>query len=181
MYQGVFPNGGHVPMSIRWIMAEASLMAGKYPIANRYQRTGTFPRKMRLSNVSAASEFPLRTLIKSATSAGAKVPTYSKTVPSTHLGRGQSSTFHECGNGIAAPRHSKGDDEEPEQSLVSRVRDVLAGERVGEPRAASAECAAHFTALIDSTWIVLVLVSSVPVTLTFCAANCSGVRWSLSA
>ena len=40
--------------------------------------------------------------------------------------------------------------------------------------------AAHFAAVIESTWIVLVLLSSVPMTLTFCAANFSGVRWSLS-
>src|SRR5258707_389259 len=40
---------------------------------------------------------------------------------------------------------------------------------------------AHFAAVIDSTRIVLVPASSVPITLTFCAANLSGVCWSLSA
>jgi hypothetical protein len=47
-------------------------------------------------------------------------------------------------------------------------------------RAAPAKHAAYFAAVIESTWIVLVLVSSVPTTLTFRAANCSGVCWSLS-
>ena len=47
-------------------------------------------------------------------------------------------------------------------------------------RAAPAEYATHFAAVIESTWIVLVLASSVPMTLTFRAANFSGVRWSLS-
>jgi hypothetical protein len=36
-------------------------------------------------------------------------------------------------------------------------------------------------AVIESTWIVLVLTSSVPLTVTFFAANFAGVRWSLSA
>ena len=44
----------------------------------------------------------------------------------------------------------------------------------------AARYAAHFAAVIESTWIVLVLASSVPMTLTFCPANFSGVRWSLS-
>src|SRR5206468_12742616 len=39
---------------------------------------------------------------------------------------------------------------------------------------------AHFAAVIESTWIVLVLASSVPVTVTFFPANFSGVCWSLS-
>ena len=34
---------------------------------------------------------------------------------------------------------------------------------------------------IESTWIVLVLASSVPITLTLCPKNFSGVFWSLSA
>ena len=38
----------------------------------------------------------------------------------------------------------------------------------------------YFAAAIDSTWIVLVFASSVPVTVTFLAANFSGVFWSLS-
>lgn len=46
-------------------------------------------------------------------------------------------------------------------------------------RTAPAKYAAHFATVIESTWIVLVLVSSVPMTLTFCPANFSGVRWSL--
>ena len=46
-------------------------------------------------------------------------------------------------------------------------------------RTAPTKYAAHFAAVIESTWIVLVLVSSVPMTLTFCPANFSGVRWSL--
>ena len=37
----------------------------------------------------------------------------------------------------------------------------------------------HFAAVIESTLIVLVLLSSVPVTLTFCPANFFGVCWSL--
>ena len=44
----------------------------------------------------------------------------------------------------------------------------------------TAKSATHFAAVIESTWIVLVLSSSVPMTLTFCAANFSGVFWSLS-
>jgi hypothetical protein len=47
-------------------------------------------------------------------------------------------------------------------------------------RTAPAKYAAHFAKVIESTWIVLVLVSSVPKTFTFCPANFSGVRWSLS-
>jgi hypothetical protein len=47
-------------------------------------------------------------------------------------------------------------------------------------RTAPTKYAAHFAAVIESTWIVLVLVFSVPMTLTFCPANFSGVRWSLS-
>lgn len=38
----------------------------------------------------------------------------------------------------------------------------------------------YFAAAIESTWIVLVFASSVPVTVTFLAANFSGVFWSLS-
>jgi hypothetical protein len=38
----------------------------------------------------------------------------------------------------------------------------------------------YFAAVIDSTCIVLVFASSVPVTVTFLAANFSGVFWSLS-
>jgi hypothetical protein len=41
--------------------------------------------------------------------------------------------------------------------------------------------ASYFVAVIESTRIALVLASSVPLTVTFCAANVSGVRWSLSA
>ena len=37
------------------------------------------------------------------------------------------------------------------------------------------EGAGYFAADIDSTWIVLVLASTVPVTRTFCPANLSGV------
>ena len=50
------------------------------------------------------------------------------------------------------------------------------------PRAPSApaKCVAHFAAVIESTWIVLVLASSVPATITFFATNFSGVFWSLS-
>jgi hypothetical protein len=47
-------------------------------------------------------------------------------------------------------------------------------------RTSPTKYAAHFAAVIESTWIVLVLVSSVPMTFTFCPANFSGVRWSLS-
>ena len=60
----------------------------------------------------------------------------------------------------------------------------LAGERFShtfhENSLAGTRCAAYLAVRIDSTWIVLVLASSVPVTLTLCPANCSGVRWSLS-
>jgi len=38
----------------------------------------------------------------------------------------------------------------------------------------------YFAAAIESTWIVFVFASSVPVTVTFLAANFSGVFWSLS-
>ena len=38
----------------------------------------------------------------------------------------------------------------------------------------------YFAAAIDSTCIVLVFASSVPVTVTFLAANFYGVLWSLS-
>ena len=38
----------------------------------------------------------------------------------------------------------------------------------------------HFAAAIESTWMVFVFASSVPVTVTFLAANFSGVFWSLS-
>ena len=37
------------------------------------------------------------------------------------------------------------------------------------------EGAGYFAADIDSTWIVVVLASTVPVTRTFCPANLSGV------
>ena len=47
-------------------------------------------------------------------------------------------------------------------------------------RGATTRRAAHFSAVIESTWIVLVLVSSVPITFTFSPTNFSGVRWSLS-
>lgn len=40
--------------------------------------------------------------------------------------------------------------------------------------------AAHLAAAIESTWIVLVLASSVPTTVTLCPANFSGASWSLS-
>ena len=39
--------------------------------------------------------------------------------------------------------------------------------------------AVHFAALMESTLMVLVFASSVPVTVTFSAANFSGVFWSL--
>ena len=39
---------------------------------------------------------------------------------------------------------------------------------------------AHLAAAIESTWIVLVLASSVPTTVTLCPANFSGASWSLS-
>jgi hypothetical protein len=39
----------------------------------------------------------------------------------------------------------------------------------------------YLAAVIDSTWIVLVLASSAPTTVTFCPANFSGACWSLSA
>ena len=38
----------------------------------------------------------------------------------------------------------------------------------------------YLAAGIDSTWIVLVLASSAPTTVTFCPANFSGASWSLS-
>jgi hypothetical protein len=38
----------------------------------------------------------------------------------------------------------------------------------------------YLAAVIDSTWIVLVLASSAPTTVTFCPANFSGACWSLS-
>ena len=38
-----------------------------------------------------------------------------------------------------------------------------------------ARYAAYLAAVIESIWMVLVLASSVPVTLTFCAANFSGI------
>jgi hypothetical protein len=43
------------------------------------------------------------------------------------------------------------------------------------------KCPAYFAAAIESTWIVFVFASSVPVTVTFLAANLSGVLWSLNA
>ena len=43
------------------------------------------------------------------------------------------------------------------------------------------KCPAYFAATIESTWIVFVFASSVPVTVTFLAANFSGVFWSLNA
>jgi len=48
------------------------------------------------------------------------------------------------------------------------------------PCTAPAKCAAHFSAVIESTCIVLVLVFRVPVTLTSLPTNFPGVRWSLS-
>ena len=39
---------------------------------------------------------------------------------------------------------------------------------------------AHLAAAIESTWIVLVLASSVPTTVTLCPANFSGACWSLN-
>jgi hypothetical protein len=38
----------------------------------------------------------------------------------------------------------------------------------------------YLAAVIDSTWIVLVLASSAPTTVTFCPANFSGACWSLN-
>jgi hypothetical protein len=47
-------------------------------------------------------------------------------------------------------------------------------------RATTIECAAYFSTVIESTWIVLVLAFRVPTTLTFFATNFSEARWSLS-
>jgi hypothetical protein len=47
-------------------------------------------------------------------------------------------------------------------------------------RTAPTECEAHFSAVIESTCIVLVLASRVPITFTFFPTNFSGARWSLS-
>jgi PAS domain-containing protein len=47
-------------------------------------------------------------------------------------------------------------------------------------RTATAKSAAHFSAVIESTCIVLVLASRVPITLTFFPMNFAGVFWSLS-
>ena len=58
------------------------------------------------------------------------------------------------------------------------------GQGVDARYAAGTKCPTdgyRVTALIESTWIVLVLAFSVPMTLTFRPANFSGVRWSLSA
>ena len=58
---------------------------------------------------------------------------------------------------------------------------VAEGLRHRRPDATPAACenrregAGYFAADIDSTWIVMVLASSVPVTRTFCPANLSGV------
>ena len=43
------------------------------------------------------------------------------------------------------------------------------------------KCPPYFAATIESTCIVLLFASSVPVTVTFLAANFSGVFWSLNA
>ena len=42
-------------------------------------------------------------------------------------------------------------------------------------RAATTKCATHFSTVIESTCIVLVLASKVPITLTFLPINFSGV------
>lgn len=49
-----------------------------------------------------------------------------------------------------------------------------------EPRQSGSGGAPYFAAVIEATCIVLVFASSVPVTVTFLAANFSGVFWSLS-
>lgn len=38
----------------------------------------------------------------------------------------------------------------------------------------------YLAAVMDSTWMVLLLASSVPTTRTFCPANFAGVFWSLN-
>lgn len=48
------------------------------------------------------------------------------------------------------------------------------------PSTATFKYATHFPAAIESTCIVLVLSSRVPITFTFLPTNFSGVRWSLS-
>jgi hypothetical protein len=50
------------------------------------------------------------------------------------------------------------------------IRAVLAGRRAG----------GYGAAVMDSTWMVFVFVSSVPVMVTLRAANLGGARWSLS-
>jgi hypothetical protein len=64
--------------------------------------------------------------------------------------------------------------------LVDPSKTLPSPSRLHSESSREAVAEIYFAARIDSTWIVLVLASSVPVTLTFCAANCSGVRWSLS-
>jgi hypothetical protein len=59
------------------------------------------------------------------------------------------------------------------RSIVTQIFDPIL-------RAATAKCAPHFSTVIVSTCIVLVLASRVPVTLTFFPMNFSGVFWSLS-
>lgn len=59
-------------------------------------------------------------------------------------------------------------------SIVTQFLDLIL-------RTATAKCAAHFSTVIESTWIVLVLAFRVPITLTFFPMNFSGVFWSLSA
>jgi len=63
----------------------------------------------------------------------------------------------------------------------SRPRSIVA--QFFDPilRTATAKCAAHFSSVIESTCIALVLASRVPITLTFFPMNFSGVFWSLSA
>jgi hypothetical protein len=80
---------------------------------------------------------------------------------------GQFLTYREWAYADLSPGFSK------LRSNVTRLVDQIL-------RTAPTNYAAHFATVIESTWIVLVLVSSVPVTFTFCPANFSGVRWSLS-
>ncbi len=76
-------------------------------------------------------------------------------------------THHELAHADASPEFNK------LRSKVTQFFDQIL-------HSAPTKSATHFATVIESTWIVLVLVFSVPMTLTFCPANFSGVRWSLS-
>jgi len=73
-----------------------------------------------------------------------------------------------------------GTDSQKDLALLRIKRQFPSPLNFRSDRLRRATSAAHLAAAIESTWIVLVLASSVPTTVTLCPANFSGASWSLS-